>query len=370
MSNGVRIFGSPHRYVQGPGALEALPALVADLGGRPVLLTDAPVWELLRTRIEAAFGSAPPLVLVDPEITYATISAATEAAHAHAPSVVIGAGGGKALDIAKGAAHALGVPIVTVPTIASTDAPTSKVYVVYDEHHALVGVERMPGNPSAVVVDTRLIAKAPLRFLVAGIGDAVAKKFEAEASRNAGASNLHGTAPLISALTLAEACYRTLRRDGEAAVASARAGEVSPALENVVEAGVLMAGLAFENGGLSFAHAMTRGLSAVPATGARLHGEQVAYALLVQLLLERREEGMLADLIGFYRRVGLPTDLAALAGAPLDATEVELMAARTMEAPHTQKMPHPVTAPAIVAAMRRLEEIASRPALPQFDVTE
>lgn len=336
MADDVRIFGSPHRYVQGPGALEALPALAAELGGRPVLLTDAPVWNLLRTRIVAAFGGTPPLVLVDPEITYATIRAATEAAKALDPSVVIGAGGGKALDIAKGAAHALGVPIVTVPTIASTDAPTSKVYVVYDEHHALVGVERMPGNPAAVVVDTSLIAKAPLRFLVAGIGDAVAKKFEAEASLNAGAANLHGTPPLLSALALAETCYRVLRRDGEAAVASARAGEVSPALENVVEAGVLMAGLAFENGGLSFAHAMTRGLSAVPATGNRLHGEQVAYALLLQLLLERRDDTFLTDLVGFYRRVGLPADLVALAGTPL--AEADL---RADGGPHHGSAAHP-----------------------------
>jgi glycerol dehydrogenase len=129
MTGSVRIFGSPHRYVQGPGAIEALPALTAELGGRPVLITDAPVWALLRDRIEAAYGAeTPPLVLADPEITYATIKTAGEAARQHGPSVVIGAGGGKALDIAKGVAHALRVPVVTVPTIASTDAPTSKVW--------------------------------------------------------------------------------------------------------------------------------------------------------------------------------------------------------------------------------------------------
>lgn len=360
MTGSVRIFGAPHRYVQGPDAIEALPALSAGLGGRPVLVTDAPVWELLRARILAAYGTEPPpLVLADPEITHATIRAAGEAARAHRPSVVIGAGGGKALDIAKGVAHALGIPVVTVPTIASTDAPTSKVYVVYNERHELVGVEHMPGNPAAVVVDTRLIAKAPLRFLLAGIGDAIAKKFEAQASLDAGAANMHHTRPLLSALVLAESCYRTLRRDAEAAVAAARQGEVTPEFENVVEAGILMAGLAFENSGLSFAHAMTRGLSAAPATSRTLHGEQVAYALLVQFVLERRGDGMLADLAGFYRRIGLPASMQALSGISLGQVDPALMAARTMEAPHTRKMPHPVTAEGIVAAMRSLEELAS-----------
>ncbi|QJP16131.1 glycerol dehydrogenase [Starkeya sp. ORNL1] len=357
MTGSVRIFGSPHRYVQGPGAIEALPALTAELGGRPVLVTDAPVWALLRERVEAAYGAqTPPLVLADPEITYATIKTAGEAARQHGPTVVIGAGGGKALDIAKGVAHALRIPVITVPTIASTDAPTSKVYVVYNEAHELVGVEHMPGNPAAVVVDTTLIAKAPLRFLLAGIGDAIAKKFEAEASFNAGAANMHRTRPLLSALVLAESCYQTLRHDGEAAVAAARSGAVTSELENVVEAGILMAGLAFENSGLSFAHAMTRGLSAAPMTARTLHGEQVAYALLVQLVLEQRTDGIVADLLGFYRRIGLPTNLRELSGAAFDEAQAGLMAERTMEAPHTQKMPYPVTAETIVAAMLTLED--------------
>ena len=355
-----RIFGSPHRYIQGPDALEALPALTNGLGARAVLITDPPVWNLMRPRIEAAYGTnaAPPVVLADAEITYQTIADATTQAEVHRPTVVLGAGGGKALDIAKGVANSLHIPIITLPTIASTDAPTSKVYVVYNAQHELVGVEHMDRNPAAVVVDTRLIIKAPVRFLLAGIGDAIAKKFEAEASLNAGALNLHGTPPLQIAAHLADACYRILRDNAEEAVAAVSHGEVTPAFENTVEAGILLAGLAFENSGLSFAHAMTRGLSAASATGRTLHGEQVAYALLVQLILERRPAEFLEDLLVFYRRIGLPDGLRALAGVSVPSDEINLMASRTMEAPHTQKMPYRVTHAAIVDAMLRLERSA------------
>jgi glycerol dehydrogenase len=47
-----------------------------------------------------------------------------------------------------------------------------------------------------------------------------------------------------------------------------------------------MSGLGFESGGLSIAHAMTRGLSKVPGSREAMHGQQVAYGLLLQLMLE------------------------------------------------------------------------------------
>jgi glycerol dehydrogenase len=49
---------------------------------------------------------------------------------------IVGIGGGKTIDAAKAVAHPAGLPLVVVPTIASTDAPTSSLSVVYDEDGA------------------------------------------------------------------------------------------------------------------------------------------------------------------------------------------------------------------------------------------
>ena len=76
----------------------------------------------------------------------------------------------------------LGLEMISVPTIASTDAPASRGVVIYNEW----------------------IARAPARFLSAGIGDAIAKKFEADACLASGGLNKHGTPPSLTALAVAD----------------------------------------------------------------------------------------------------------------------------------------------------------------------
>lgn len=70
-------------------------------------------------------------------------------------------------------ARALGVPIVTVPTIASNDGPASRVIAMYDDEHRLVDTPHLLANPELVVVDIEVIAAAPTRFLQSGIADAL-----------------------------------------------------------------------------------------------------------------------------------------------------------------------------------------------------
>ena len=353
-----RIFGAPRRYVQGPDALAELPEWIERLGGKAYLVTDATVRELFTDRLAAAFGAngVPPTGLMDGDITFATIDEMTAAARAASPSVVVGMGGGKALDMGKAVARELGAHVVTVPTIASNDAPTSKAIAVYDADHVLASVEHMPWNPDVVLVDTAIVAAAPARFLRAGIGDALAKKFEAEQARDAGALTMHGTRPLALAQVIADGCYDILRRDAMAALAAVDAGTPDEALERVVEAAILLSGLGFENGGLSVAHAMTRGLMAAPDTASALHGEHVAYALLVQLLLEPRPEAFIDDLIAFYDEAGLPRRLSALGMGARDPAQIETIVARTHAAPHTVNMPRSVDPAMIREAMAHLED--------------
>jgi glycerol dehydrogenase len=353
----IRVFGAPHRYVQGPGALAALPEWTGRLGGRPLLLIDKAVRPLVEPALAGAYRGLPPVLEFAGEVTFAAIDALAAAGRARAPSVVVGIGGGKALDAGKAVARALGAAVATVPSIASNDAPTSKIFVVYDENHGLIGAEHLERNPDLVLVDTALIARAPARFLRAGIGDAIAKTFEAEAAAAAGANTMHGTPGLWTARLLAEGCYRTLRAHAAEALAAAGRGEPDAAFERVVEAAILLSGLGFENGGLSIAHAMTRGLTACPATAPALHGEHVAWGLLVQLLIERRAAAVLADLRGFYATTGLPLRLADLAGKPVGEADMALIAERSLAAPHARNTAYPPDMTALLSAMGELERM-------------
>ncbi|MBM9834370.1 iron-containing alcohol dehydrogenase, partial [Enterococcus faecalis] len=83
---------------------------------------------------------------------------------------IIGLGGGKAIDTAKCVAE--GRNLIIVPTIVATDAPTSHSAVLYTEEGAFDDYAYFVQSPSVVLIDTVVIAQAPTRFLVSGIGDA------------------------------------------------------------------------------------------------------------------------------------------------------------------------------------------------------
>ena len=357
----MRLFGSPHRYYQGPGVFDELGRIIAPTGPRPLIVVDAFMLEMLGARLEATLSQASVSAIVRPfsgEITYAAIDGLIAGLDGTAPTAAVGVGGGKSLDAAKGVALKLGLPVVTVPTIASNDSPTSAMIAMYDASHVMISVDKLPRSPEAVIVDTAVIAKAPARLLRAGIGDAIAKKFEAEGCLVGTGKTPFGTRPLHTAIVIADACYQTLRKYAADALVAVEQQRVDDALESVVEATILMSGLGFENGGLSVAHSMTRGL--VKARGARdaIHGDQVAYGLLVQLAFENRPDAFLLDLLGFYRSIGLPAALAGLGMAHATDDEVIELARLTMTAPHLANVRPMATQGGVVEAIRRVERLA------------
>ena len=360
----VRIFGAPTRYVQGPGAIDRLGELTARVAPRPLIVADADVLALLGGRLADAFGARAHRILAfRGEVTAAAIGALQDQAAGFAPDAVIGIGGGKGLDAAKGVAVRLGCGFIAVPSIASNDSPTGRAMAVYDDAHTLVAIDSMPDSPLMVIADTALIANAPPRFLRAGMGDAIAKKFEAERAVVDGARNFFGTRPLLTALAIADACYATLRAHGVAAMAAAARHVPDDAFEAVVEANVLMSGLAWESGGLSYAHAVVRGLAKARGMEAAPHGEHVAYGTLVHLAIEGRADAFIADVIAFNRAVGLPAALADLGMTdPADA-EIDEIARLTTIGPKGGVIVVAADVAAIAAAIRRVERLAAAQAI-------
>ncbi|CAM5340113.1 iron-containing alcohol dehydrogenase family protein [Streptomyces canus] len=83
---------------------------------------------------------------------------------------VVGLGGGKIIDCAKFAAARIGLPLVAVPTNLAHDGLCSPVATL--DNDAGRGSYGVP-NPIAAVIDLDVIREAPVRFVRAGIGDAV-----------------------------------------------------------------------------------------------------------------------------------------------------------------------------------------------------
>ncbi|WP_046115211.1 glycerol dehydrogenase [Aquincola tertiaricarbonis] len=364
LPEGIRSFGAAHRYYQGPGALAIAGDVVRSLGTEALLVCDGVVQAMLQPALGQACEAAGVrlrTVIAEGEVTHPTVDGCVAQARAAGlpPHVVIAAGGGKGVDTGKAVARLLGTPLVVIATAASNDGPCSKNFVYYDDAHRMLSVEHLPRNPDAVIVDTRLLVKAPRVLLLSGIGDALAKLYEGDQCRRSGARNSFGGVSTLAAAEIAKACDRVIRADALAALAAAERGEPDAAFERLTEALVLLSGLAFENSGLSLAHAMTRGLPLAAGVGRALHGLQVAYALLVQWVLEERAEAFVHEQLAFYRALGLPTHLQALGAGAVDEALLQRIAAGTMTAPHVPNFQRPLAAPDFVAAMRTLERLAA-----------
>jgi glycerol dehydrogenase len=310
-----RGYGGPLRYVQGPGVLADLGRYAAPLGKRALVLVDGFIQDQHQPAIAASLqnaGITPEFVRFCGEATDAEVARCT--ALAKEIEVVIGIGGGKTLDTAKIAALGLGARTVTVPTIASTDSPTSSLGVIYTADGIYDHVVRCGRNPDVVLVDSEVIIQAPVRFLVAGMGDALSTWFEARSNLESRSSNYigDGYAATLGGAQIARVCHDVLMRDGRSAYAAAKAGCLTPAVENIIEANTLLSGLGFENCGVSAAHGIHDALTVLEPTHHFFHGEKVAFGVICLLVLENRAPAELNEALDFCIDLGLPTTLADL----------------------------------------------------------
>jgi glycerol dehydrogenase len=308
-------FGAPARYIQGRNATASLGDEMSKLGleGPVLIVAGRSARKHLETTWANTFGAAGMAYAIHDfggECSRAEIEAEKSAALAANAQVIIGAGGGKVLDAARAVAADLSLPIVNCPTTASSDAPCSALSVVYTPDGRFENYLFYKRNPDLVLVDTTVIAKAPPRLLVAGMGDALATWFEAKTVIDARKHNQLGGATGITAGALAKLCYETLLADGVAALEAVREQAVTPALERLVEANTLLSGLGFESGGLAVAHSVHNGLTTIPETHKYFHGEKVAFGLLVQLVLEGKPSSLIEEVRNFSLSVGLPTKLS------------------------------------------------------------
>jgi glycerol dehydrogenase len=239
-----------------------------------------------------------------------------------------------------------------VPTVASTDAPTSALSVVYTDEGVFEEYVFVPHNPDLVLVDTQLCANAPFRFLVSGMGDALATWVEARATAEARTSTMAGGMPTMAGLALAKLSWDTLIDYGFLARQAAQQHVVTPALEKVVEANTLLSGLGFESGGLAAAHAVHNGLTALPQTHHFMHGEKVNFGTLTQFALEDRPTREFNEFVSFCMSVGLPTTLADLGLGNVSREELLTVAtAATAPGETIHNMPFSVTPGMVVDAM-------------------
>lgn len=311
-----KVFISPSRYVQGKNVLMNCADEIRKLGEKPMLLCDDTVWGIVG---EAFFnylkkeGFNINRIAFNGEASDSEIARLNEIGAKEQNDSILALGGGKTIDSAKAVGDDLNIPVGILPTIASTDAPTSALSVIYSEDGVFERYRLYNKNPNLVLVDTQVISRAPVRLLAAGIGDASATFVEARSSIAADAKAMAGGSATLAGLAIAQKCEETLFAYSVQAIEANRAKVVTPALDLIIEANTLLSGIGFESGGLGASHAIHNGFTALHGPiHEKMHGEKVAYGVLTHLFLENRPLEEIDRYIDLYQRVGLPTTLADL----------------------------------------------------------
>lgn len=351
---------SPAVVVSGAGAVARVGAIASQLGRRALVIGGAHSYPPARAALEASLQAAGLHVEVttygqdccEPELDRLVAIARTTRS-----DVVIGVGGGKALDTAKLAAHRVGVPVVTVPTSAATCAAWTALSNVYSPAGTWLYGVPLPTNPAAVVVDHALVATAPPRLLASGIADSMAKWVESSAS----VDPEHADAMTLAALEMARFIYERLRLVGETAYEQAMRGQLGLELTQAIDANVQLAGTVGGLGGARcrsvVAHAVCNALTTEPGHGVSWHGEKVAFGIVVQRLLQGFGEEQLTELVRFFAALGVPVTLQGLgvADTPKALERIALATVRHGSSAHL--LPGGVEAGQVADAIRRADAL-------------
>lgn len=368
-----KAFICPTKYVQGEDELLNLGYFVKSFGESALLIAHNDDVARIKNKLDETSENFK-ITFVESgfkgECSRQEVERLQQVAKENKCACIIGLGGGKAIDTAKCVAE--GEALIIVPTIAATDAPTSHSAVLYTPEGAFDDYAYFKQSPSVVLVDTTVIAKAPTRFLVSGMGDALSTYFEARATSNS-YSNVNAGLPCgfregvcgsakgtNTALALAKLCYETLMMDGAKAKAASDCNLVTAALENIIEANILLSGLGFESAGLAGAHAIHDGLTILEGTHKYFHGEKVAFGTIAQLVLENSKTEEINEVLDFCLEVGLPVCLADIGVDSItDAELMEVAEKACIKEESVHSMPFPITAQSVAAAIITADKIGA-----------
>ena len=347
---------SPARVLRGEHCLANSGQEIAKLGVRPLVIGGNNTLKTIKPFIEPVLKAEKLIsqsASYSPDCAESSLIKLKNLATEHQADLVIGVGGGKALDTAKLLAHQCGLPIVTIPTSGATCAAWTALSNIYSEAGAFEYDVTLSRCPELLILDYGLVRTAPQRTLVAGIGDAIAKWYEASVSSGESSATL-----LISAVQQARILRDILFQKSAIALQKPDSNE----WREVVDATVLLAGVIGGLGGAECrtvaAHAVHNGLTHLVEAHDVLHGEKVAYGILVQLRLEEMVQGNILaassrqQLIKFYTEIGLPKTLEDLGLENISLAQLRKVAIiATQPQSDIHRLPFSVSAEQLTAAM-------------------
>ncbi len=272
---------------------------------------------------------------------------------------IIAVGGGKIADLGKAVANQCNTPILILPTLAATCAAYTPLSVIYKTDGSMDRYDVFAQSNALVLIEPKVILDSPIELMIAGIGDTVAKWYEADAM----ISQL-AVQPIeiqVSAFA-AKKCRDVLLADSQEALVAMKQKKINQAFLNVVETNILLGGMVGgfgdDYGRTAGAHSIHDALTILPESHHQLHGNKVAYGVFVQLVIENKWSEI-EQLIPFYHSLDLPISLKEM-NMYLSEDDYQRVAERAAESHETiHYMKEKITPEIVKTAMMELETAMS-----------
>lgn len=357
MTSDVRI---PAAYIRGAGVLERVGEFCSKQAQKVLLIGGKQALQAVQEQLVASLKQHGVQVVgiewYGGECTWNNISKISEIALNKGAELIITVGGGKALDTGKAAAYKNNIPCITVPTIAATCAALTPLSIIHDEHGKYVENTNQSACPVGVFVDTAVIAKAPEKWLAAGMGDTLAKWYELRATT----SKIPASSWTMGGINNGRICYEVIQKFGPGAKDAIEKQEVTDALEYTIDAIIFYAGMSSILGGDkcrgAAAHSVYFGFTNIPAAHDLGHGLLVGFGNLCLLALEGRSEAEIIEEIKLARGCGVPTKLSEIAS--LTEADLQKVAEVAANANDMKNMPVDVTSQMVLEAIKLVDRLS------------
>ena len=236
--------------------------------------------------------------------------------------VVIGVGGGNIMDAAKYCAGKANLPVINVPTSSATCAAFTPLSVCYNRKGQTVGSIHHKKEVNKVIVDMDILCRQPVRLLVAGIYDSLAKLYEIN-QRLLGTNLDDVDIGLAASYQMSRYACEFLNRKKAECIADVAAGRLTKTVYDVVYITMaltgVISGLARGSNQCAIAHKVyevSRTLFPKEVYSV-LHGELVAIGLIAQIAYNQEISITPEQFAIEMRELKMPTTLHEL-GIPVD----------------------------------------------------
>lgn len=318
------------RYIQNSNALEIVGKEVKTLGKKAFIIGGQTALEVSFDTIKKSLDYEDIIYKVHVFKGFCSMTQINhlgEEATKFGADVIIGIGGGRALDTAKGVAHIIDKRIVTVPTTAAQCASYAIMSVIYSDDGESLSNMHHDHEIDAIIVDTNIITqKCPARMLASGIGDSMAKYPEIAFSIKFCSDLEKSILPTI-AMNIAKFNWDVNMLKGKKTVDDVKKKLNSKEVEDIICANIALTGMtsSLTSGGkqLAIAHSFYDSICMYfkEQQTKFLHGELVALGVSLQMKVNGCSDDEIKQYKNFSQSLGLPITLKDI---QLDASEKNL----------------------------------------------